>query len=984
MLEHLGNLIEIFDNDEKPTKANPSPAKFRISIDEKKIDIYKQFDTSLIPKWEPQRKIKPLSEVKTMHLDIETDLTIGTMPDKFVDDDDLPLPMWKVHPIVMIGVMNGEGKKIIIHDESEVLMIRKFLYILERESPEILTTFNGFQFDLPYIIGRAGLLGIKTPFTIDSRETCHRAAQRFSGHPTIYEAIRLKNKDGSHCAIIDLYHQLLAWDNVARKLEKYTLKAAPLQMGLRKEARLDLGADGIKDCIVNKKWDILKEYLIYDLEDTKDLADILLPSIYYQKLFIDWNLQSLATGGNGSKWDSILCEVYGYTNKLDPRLPKTQERHKYVGGYTDAVGGLYKNVFKIDVASLYPHIMLYWGIYDKDKDPQMKLLSVLNYLLTERLRLKKLGKAGDILAKQMEGAMKVLINSGYGAFGTVGICFNSYKCAAMVTAIGRAIALKMVEKAVEVGCNVIQVDTDGVCIENTSEYTNDELHEYIQDAMPKGINLDYEWWCESFFVPFSNDKKSKSTGKKKHYIMLNLHEQKKGEWVKTKDIKVKGLSFTGRNRSKLDRDFQANYLFKLHNEGKNIADKEYFELRKKIITGQLEIENIVQRKRLGGHEKNLPLQLGRNAGEIVDYYRGQDKPRFHKISGKQLVGEPWHVEKGEYNKEYYTERLDNMYKELFARKSKVVELMDDEEEIDEKKIQSILKQYVSDESLKSYIEYIKLRDEVSLLRINSETSEHPYFANHPSTQNRRYMDRESQYFIKARNNYQGDYPISDAVFHLIFRKFSTYEKVLNNYDEYPGNLMNDGKAEEVADFIINNCDVPFTGAYLVPHRDKKFTKKVAGWLDIFNNYDLEKISKMQTAKEVFDFFKSINGFGDFLAMQFTTELGWLDSTQYGGNEFVIPGNGAVRGLKKLGVPEKFHSQAIKELSEMNLLSDSPWMPLTYMDIQNTFCEYDKFTRYNGGFDNGGREKQKRKRRANSEPITDFTLTNKLKSEDYYK
>ncbi|NJM22668.1 MAG: hypothetical protein HC907_30150 [Richelia sp. SM1_7_0] len=623
------------------------------------------------------QKIKPISEAKMFHLDIETDLTVGVMPDKFKDGDGIPTPMWKVHRIVMIGIMNNEGKKIIIHDESEAKMLRTLFVILRREQPEILTTFNGFDFDLPYIMGRALLLGIPQPFTIDDRETCHREAQRFSGHPSIYNAIRLKNPDGSQCAIIDLYHQLLAWDNVARKLDKYTLKSAPLQMGLRKEARLDLGAEGIKECIETKNWDRLKEYLIYDLEDTKDLADILLPSIYYQQLFINWNLQSLATGGNGSKWNSILTDAYGLS-KNDKRLPKSEERHKYSGGYTDAVAGLYKNVFKIDVASLYPHIMIYYGIFDKEKDPENKMLGILWYLLRERIKNKKLGKLGDKLAKQIEGAMKRLINSGYGALGTTGINFNSYKCAAMVTAIGRAIALKMVEKARELGCKVVQVDTDGVCISNTSEHTNSYVHNFIQDSMPEGINLDYEWYCESFYVPYNKSKKRKSTGLKKHYIMLNLHEQKGNDWMLTKDIKVKGLSYTGRNRSKLDKTFQCSYLHKLHNLGKTEADKYYYTLRKDILSGKIDINMLIQTKRLGGHEKTLPEQLGKPAGEIVNYYRGNDIPQYHKKTGKEIKGKICFTESGEYNKKYYAERLDETYNDIFVECGEVDSLFETE------------------------------------------------------------------------------------------------------------------------------------------------------------------------------------------------------------------------------------------------------------------------------------------------------------------
>lgn len=66
-------------------------------------------------------------------------------------------------------------------------------------------------------------------------------------------------------------------------------------------------------------------------------------------------------------------------------------------------------------------------------------LSILDYLTRERLRLKELGKAGDLAAKQAEAALKVLINSLFGFYGTSGVGFNDMEAAALVTAYVRRI-----------------------------------------------------------------------------------------------------------------------------------------------------------------------------------------------------------------------------------------------------------------------------------------------------------------------------------------------------------------------------------------------------------------------------------------------------------------------------------------------------------------------------------------------------------------
>jgi alpha-glutamyl/putrescinyl thymine pyrophosphorylase clade 1 len=294
----------------------------------------------------------------------------------------------------------------------------------------------------------------------------------------------------------------------------------------------------------------------------------------------------------------------------------------------------------------------------------------------------------------------------------------------------------------------------------------------------------------------------------------------------------------------------------------------------------------------------------------------------------------------------------------------------------------VQKYEISSKAFDDYLLYINLRDESTNLRLLDKAHPHPYFTNHPSCQNRRYMDRESQYFISRRNEYKSKYPITDAAFQLIFRKASTYDSVRDTLEEYPGDLISKGRINQILE-VLKSITTPFTGAYLVPHRDKQFTTKIEGWLNIFQVFDFEKLSNVKSAREGYQLLRNIPGMGDFLSMQFITELGWLNETQYGGNEFVIPGNGAVRGLSKLGLNKTEFINFLFDLVSNQTTGISPWLPMTLMDYQNTFCEFDKFTRYLGGYDNQGRNKMKRLRRPNKTPITKFEITDKLKSPEYF-
>ena len=283
----------------------------------------------------------------------------------------------------------------------------------------------------------------------------------------------------------------------------------------------------------------------------------------------------------------------------------------------------------------------------------------------------------------------------------------------------------------------------------------------------------------------------------------------------------------------------------------------------------------------------------------------------------------------------------------------------------------------------TYLTYLNLRDLVTCKRIKGETHNLHYFNTYRSCQNRRYMDRESQLYILARKRYTGYNPVTDAMLHLVFRKNSTYQQLKERLGVFPGDLLVKGKVETVSR-VLATIEKPFTGAYVVPPV-KGITPKYDGWLSLFENNNFEQLSEIKNAKQAYEFLIGIDGLGQFLAMQFSTEIGWLDCVQYGGNEFVLPGNGAIRGLKKLGLTGKQATKFIYALVEKTVQTDVVhFRPFTLMDIQNTMCEFDKFTRWLGTFDNQGRDNQKRKYTANPTPIKEFETTNKLQGEKYYR
>jgi len=124
-------------------------------------------------------------------------------------------------------------------------------------------------------------------------------------------------------------------------------------------------------------------------------------------------------------------------------IAKADEVEGFEGAISFGVPGLYKEVYKLDVAALYPSIIRQYKIYNKSKDPQQYFLKMVEYFTKERLKNKKLAKeTNNQYYKDLEQSQKILINSKYGTLGAPGLNYNSPKHAAIVTKYGREILAK--------------------------------------------------------------------------------------------------------------------------------------------------------------------------------------------------------------------------------------------------------------------------------------------------------------------------------------------------------------------------------------------------------------------------------------------------------------------------------------------------------------------------------------------------------------
>jgi hypothetical protein len=101
-----------------------------------------------------------------------------------------------------------------------------------------------------------------------------------------------------------------------------------------------------------------------------------------------------------------------------------------------------------------------------------------------------------------------------------------------------------------------------------------------------------------------------------------------------------------------------------------------------------------------------------------------------------------------------------------------------------------------------------------------------------------------------------------------------------------------------------------------------------------------------------DVLKTIPRCADFLGMQILTDIGYWDP-HWDENNFIVPGPGARVGAKAIGMSDateaiRWAHQALTWRDDIPLLPiGNRWREPSWMDVQNTFCEFGKYIRYRG-------------------------------------
>lgn len=330
-------------------------------------------------------------------------------------------------------------------------MIQDWANWVREVDPSILLGHNINHFDLPYLDtvirkekGRLLLGRDKSQLDISSYESKFRVDGSRDLH---YHKCKVFGRE-----IVDTMFLAIRYD-IGRKYQSYGLKSIIKDEGLEKKDRTFYDANQIRFNYENPdEWEKIKAYCEDDSLDALALFDLMVPSFFILANSIPKSFQGILESASGSQINSMMLRNY---IQEAHSIPKADEPEKFQGAISLAIPGKYSNILSLDVASLYPSLMLQYNVFSKSKDPKEYCKELLEYFTNKRLEAKKLYKdTKDEYYNYIQNSAKIFINSVYGFLGAPGLNFNDPKGASTVTRLGR----ETLQKGIEIMTNMKYTD----------------------------------------------------------------------------------------------------------------------------------------------------------------------------------------------------------------------------------------------------------------------------------------------------------------------------------------------------------------------------------------------------------------------------------------------------------------------------------------------------------------------------------------------
>lgn len=265
---------------------------------------------------------------------------------------------------------------------------------------------------------------------------------------------------------------------------------------------------------------------------------------------------------------------------------------------------------------------------------------------------------------------------------------------------------------------------------------------------------------------------------------------------------------------------------------------------------------------------------------------------------------------------------------------------------------------------KYFWEFAYERQNIFFKRFNNEPfpwSDNPIFNTYKFTNVYRVSDRVSQYLVK-NVIYNKKWSIRDVIFRILFFKIFNRIDTWETLEKEFGELTFDKFDFKTFDDFMSSLKVTiFSNAYMMcTNRKSPLPRKHSNYLKLLEQMFEEKIDeRIVNSKSLAEVFKILNSYmmiGGFLAYQFAIDINYSEAINFSENSFVEAGGGSKRGIMKCfkdAEENKNWEEIIMWMVENQEQEFARYgydfknlfgRPMQAIDVQNVFCETDKYTR----------------------------------------
>ncbi|MET0106057.1 MAG: nucleotide kinase domain-containing protein [Sedimenticola sp.] len=277
---------------------------------------------------------------------------------------------------------------------------------------------------------------------------------------------------------------------------------------------------------------------------------------------------------------------------------------------------------------------------------------------------------------------------------------------------------------------------------------------------------------------------------------------------------------------------------------------------------------------------------------------------------------------------------------------------------------------VRHEAFQHYFHFMEERMDIFWRKLESPEeplTTDPIFQEYKFTNVYRASDRVSQYLIaevieKQDGNEAPENVLLRILLFKIFNRIDTWSFLTETVPEIRVDNFDPHELSKLLATRMQNQPI-FSPAYIMTATGKGYSHlkyKHERWLsmvkkEIIDSASLERILEAKSLQEVYDILRECTFIGPFLAYQYAIDMNYSDAIDFDENSFVMAGIGAQRGIKKCftSLHGYTYEDAIRYVLDNidayrerygKQLSALPNRQPTLIDLQNCFCETDKYLR----------------------------------------